>query len=69
MKAKRTAIAVKTLGDLGLTLEESGAVAARTEVLGYTPPPRRQAGRVLEGDPAEVVKELVRLLREEAKVL
>jgi electron transfer flavoprotein beta subunit len=69
MKAKRTPISVKTLGDLGLTLEEAGTVAARTEVLGYTPPPQRQAGRVLEGEPAQVVKELVRLLREEAKVL
>jgi len=69
MRAKRTAIAVKTLGDLGLTLEEAGGVAARTEVLGYAPPPQRQAGRILEGEPAEMVKELVRLLREEAKVL
>jgi len=69
MRAKRTAIAVKTLGDLGLTLEEAGGVAARTEVLGYAPPPRRQAGRILEGEPVEMVKELVRLLREEAKVL
>lgn len=69
MKAKRTAIAVKTLGDLGLTLEEAGGVAARTEVLGYVLPPRRQAGRILEGEPVEMVKELVRLLREEAKVL
>ncbi|HET9000908.1 MAG TPA: electron transfer flavoprotein subunit beta/FixA family protein [bacterium] len=69
MKAKRTAIAVKTLGDLGLTLQEAGGVAARTEVLGYTPPPQRQAGRILEGEPAEMVKELVRLLRDEAKVL
>ena len=69
MKAKRTPITVKTLGDLGLTLQEAGGAAARTEVLGYTPPPQRQAGRTLEGEPAQVVKELVRLLREEAKVL
>lgn len=32
-------------------------------------PPARQAGRILQGDPAEQVKELVRLLREEAKVI
>ncbi len=69
MKAKRTPITVKTLGDLGLTLDEVGGPAARTEVLGYTAPPKRQAGRMLEGEPAEVVKELVRLLRDEAKVL
>ena len=69
MKAKRTPIAVKTLGDLRLTLGEVGDPAARTEVVGYTAPPKRKAGRMLEGEPAEVVKELVRLLREEAKVL
>ncbi|HLW58896.1 MAG TPA: electron transfer flavoprotein subunit beta/FixA family protein [bacterium] len=69
MKAKRTPITTKTLGDLGLTLAEVGAAAARSEVLGYASPPKRQAGRVLEGEPAEVVQELVRLLREEAKVL
>lgn len=34
----------------------------------YLPPPRKQ-GKILEGEPKEVVKELVRLLREEAKVL
>lgn len=69
MKAKRTPITVKTLGDLGLTLDEVGDPAARTVVLGYTPPPKRQAGRMLEGEPIEVVKQLVTLLRDEAKVL
>jgi electron transfer flavoprotein beta subunit len=69
MKAKRTQIVVKTLGDLGLTLQETGAAAARTEVLGYSPPPKRQAGRTLQGEPAEMVAELLRLLREDAKVL
>jgi electron transfer flavoprotein beta subunit len=69
MKAKRTPITGKTLGDLGLTPQEAGAAASRSEVLRFSPPPQRQAGRLLEGDPARVVKELVRLLREEAKVL
>jgi len=32
-------------------------------------PPGRKPGRVLEGEPGQVVPELVRLLREEAKVL
>jgi len=67
MKAKRTPITVKTLADLGL--DAGRAWAARIELLSLTPPPKRQAGRVLQGDPADVVKELVRLLHEEAKVL
>ncbi|HYM90391.1 MAG TPA: electron transfer flavoprotein subunit beta/FixA family protein [bacterium] len=69
MRAKRTPITQRTLGDLGLTLDEIGGAAARIEVVGWSPPPQRQAGRVLEGEPAQVVKDLVRLLREEAKVL
>lgn len=67
MKAKRTAITVRTLADLGLAPGDLGP--ARVELLGLTPPPRRQAGRTLEGEPAAVVKELVRLLHEEARVL
>jgi electron transfer flavoprotein beta subunit len=69
MRAKRTPITVKSLGDLRLTFNEVGAAVARTEVLGYSPPPQRQAGHILEGEPDQVVKELVRLLRDEAKVL
>jgi electron transfer flavoprotein beta subunit len=38
-------------------------------VVGWSPPPQRQAGRILQGEPVEVVKQLVRLLHEEAKVL
>jgi len=66
MRAKRTPIAAKTLADLGLGAADVGA---RVELLGLTPPPKRQAGRVLEGEPPAVVRELLRLLREEAKVL
>ena len=69
MRAKRTPITQRTLGDLGLTLGEAGGTAARTEVVGWSPPPQRQAGRILEGEAAQVVKELVRLLHDEAKVL
>jgi hypothetical protein len=32
-------------------------------------PAARQAGKVLQGDPAETARELVRLLRDEAKVI
>jgi electron transfer flavoprotein beta subunit len=32
-------------------------------------PPERKAGKVLQGEPEQVVKELVKLLREEAKVI
>lgn len=40
-----------------------------TEIHRLEPPPQRPPGKVLRGEPAEVVRELVRLLREEAKVI
>jgi electron transfer flavoprotein beta subunit len=42
----------------------AGAIA----VMGLTPPPERKDGRIV-GEGAGAVAELVRLLREEAKVL
>lgn len=65
MRAKRTAITVRSLADLGIAAPPPPHV----ELLQLTPPPKRQAGRRLEGEPAAVVRELVRALREEAKVL
>lgn len=39
------------------------------EILGVELPPERQAGRIISGMPEEAARELVRLLREEAKVI
>ncbi|MDQ7819488.1 MAG: electron transfer flavoprotein subunit beta/FixA family protein [Armatimonadota bacterium] len=64
MKAKRTPIRTLTLADLGLD-----APAARTVLTRLEPPPARRAGRILQGEPDEVVREIVRFLREQAKVL
>jgi electron transfer flavoprotein beta subunit len=33
------------------------------------PPPERAAGRVVEGEPEDAAREVVKLLREEAKVI
>jgi electron transfer flavoprotein beta subunit len=60
-------IPVLKLADLGLP---PGELMVRTTVLGATLPPERKAGRVIEAPtPAEAVHELVRALREEAKVI
>ena len=48
--------------------KDAPAVAARLEVLKMEPPPPRPAGRIV-GKGKEAAAELVRLLREEAKVL
>jgi len=51
-------------------LEEKDAALGecRVEVRGYTPPPERPAGRIV-GEGVDAVPELVRALREEARVL
>ena len=66
MKAKRKPIAEKDLAALGLSADD---VAPAVEYKHYQTPPARPSGRILEGDAATTVKELVRLLREEAKVI
>lgn len=66
MAAKRKEIPVLTVAELGLDPDRLGT---GPELIGESLPPGRKAGRRLEGEPAEVVPELVRLLTEEARVL
>jgi electron transfer flavoprotein beta subunit len=66
MKAKKKEIKVMDAGALGITGEE---MEQKVQNLSYALPPERTAGKVIPGEPAEAVKELVRLLREEAKAL
>lgn len=66
MAAKKKPIAVKSLGDLGLSGADVAAIVVED---GMALPAARPAGRKLTGDPATVAAELVRLLREEAKVI
>lgn len=66
MKAKRKEIKTLDASALGLSPED---FAARTQSTGVSSPPPRKAGRILEGEVADVVREAVRLLTEEAKVL
>jgi len=69
MQARKKEIKQLTLADLGLAPEAVGGPAAKVRVTAYSLPPARKAGRILEGEPEEQVRELVRLLREEAKVI
>jgi len=70
MKAKKKPLEEKTLGDLGLDASEFGQGARKLKVLEMTPPPQRQAGKIVEGEtPREKAAELARLLHEEAKVI
>lgn len=64
MKAKKKEIKAYSLADLGLA-DESPKVSESD----YQLPPERSAGKLIDGDAATQAKELVRLLREEAKVI
>ncbi|WP_027724129.1 electron transfer flavoprotein subunit beta/FixA family protein [Tuberibacillus calidus] len=66
MKAKKKPLEVLELDDLDLDEDD---VEAKTETVEVFLPPKKQAGRILEGDADSQAKELVRLLKSEAKVI
>ena len=70
MKAKKKPLEEKSLADLGLDAAEFGEGAQNLKVLELTPPPQREAGKMVEGETPEAkAAELARLLHEEAKVI
>jgi len=69
MKAKRKEIKTLTLEAVGLSGSDVGAAAARTVLTALAAPPKRTAGRVVEGDADQAVAAIVAFLRDEAKVL
>jgi electron transfer flavoprotein beta subunit len=67
MKAKKKPLETKAAADLGV---DSASLVPLVTVKGLRLPPQRQGGQVIEGDSVQAkVRELVRLLNEEAKVL
>ena len=64
MKAKKKPLEELEIDDLDLD-----DVEGKTETIDIFLPPEKQAGRILEGDVEAQVKELVDLLKNEAKVL
>jgi electron transfer flavoprotein beta subunit len=64
MKAKRKEIKQLSLADVGVT-----EVVNHEAILDLTAPPEKAQGRVLEGEHAATVPELVRLLHDEAKAV
>jgi len=61
MKAKRKEIKTSTSTDQ--------KVAASSRLTKLVPPPKRQAGRVIEADADKAVAEIVAFLKNDAKVL
>jgi electron transfer flavoprotein beta subunit len=69
MKAKKMPVESKSLADLDISAELAGEAGSKSHLVEMSYPPKRSQGRVLEGELPEIVKELVRCLKEEAKVL
>ncbi|MDQ4078634.1 MAG: electron transfer flavoprotein subunit beta/FixA family protein [Chloroflexota bacterium] len=66
MGAKKKPMTVWSADDLDIDVDELEPLLERVRV---KRPPARAAGRIIEGEPTEAARELVRLLHEEAKVL
>jgi len=66
MKAKKKPIEHIGASDLGINSPE---IQARTIILDQYLPAKKAAGKILEGDIQDQTKELVQLLRQEAKVI
>lgn len=66
MQAKKKPMEKKVLGDLGL---DAGQVAAKVKAISYFLPSARAAGKIVPGEPADAARDLVKALREEAKVI
>jgi len=69
MKAKKKEIKKVGCLDLGLNPSEFGTEGSLIEIESIFLPPKRQNGKILEGEPQEIVLDLVKSLKEEAKVL
>jgi len=69
MKAKKKEIKKITLADVGLEAGQVGAAGAQSRIVAFRPLPERPPVKMIEGEVGDQAKELVRLLREEAKVV
>jgi electron transfer flavoprotein beta subunit len=70
MKAKKKPIDVKTVADLGVDAGEVGLSNNKVQVVSLSYPPERSAVKMIEGESAdEQASALVKVLKEEAKVI
>lgn len=69
MKAKKKEIKKLDLAALGMDAAEVGEKGSKLKTKNFHLPPERQAGKKLEGEPAETAVQLAKLLRDEAKLI
>jgi len=69
MKAMKAEVRKVGLSELGVDPATVGKAGQKVQILKYEPPPKRSSATMMDEDFPENVKHLVKLLREEAKVL
>ena len=69
MKAKKKEVKAINLATLGLPADQLGAAGSRVKILKYSAPPSRPPGKIVSGEIIEAAQKLVKLLREEAKII
>ena len=69
MRAKKKEIKVLNAQALGMSSEEMGKITSMVNVKKLSSPPARKKGKALEGEAQAMTKELIHLLKTEAKVL
>ncbi|MCG8404768.1 MAG: electron transfer flavoprotein subunit beta/FixA family protein [Phycisphaerales bacterium] len=69
MKAKKRPIDAKDAAALGFSAADLAKEAMGTSMGEFSPPPPRPPGRMIEGEPEQAAEELVKILRDEEKVI
>ncbi len=69
MKAKKKPIKEINLATLGMDTSEVGERGSKLKTINYSLPPEREAGKKIEGEPKEIVVQLVTWLHSEAKFI
>ena len=69
MKAKKKEVKPINQATLGLPADQVGAAGSKTKIMRYIPPPSRPPGKIISGEVIDAAKKLVKLLREEAKII
>jgi len=69
MKAKKKEVKAINLAALGLPADQVGAAGAKVKILKYSSPPSRPPGKIVSGEILEAAQKLVKLLRDEAKII
>jgi electron transfer flavoprotein beta subunit len=69
MKAKKKEVKPFNLATLGLPADQVGAAGSKVKILKYSAPPSRPPGKIVTGEVLEAAQKLVKLLREEAKII